>query len=114
MKISVIPFVFFFITGFSQNHFPDLSPKGIVKQIVGLSTIEVNYERPAARGRKIFGDLVPFDKLWRTGAGNCTKIKFSSPVTITGKKIAAGTYSLLSIPNLLQWTIILNSDTTLY
>jgi hypothetical protein len=115
MKISVtIPFLFFFITGFSQTHFPDLSPKGTMKQKVGFTTVEVNYERPAARGRKIFGDLVPFDKLWRTGAGKCTKITFSSPVVIADKKVAAGTYSLFTIPGLAQWTIILNSDTTLY
>jgi len=115
MKISIAtPFLFFFFTGFSQNHFPDLSPKGILKQQVGFTAIEINYERPAARGRKIFGDLVPFDQLWRTGAGNCTKIKFSSPVMIDGKKIAAGTYSLFSIPNPEQWTILLSSDTTLY
>ncbi len=56
-----------------QPRFPALSPEGSIRQKVGLTTISVIYERPAARGRKIFGDLVPYGKLWTTGAGNCTK-----------------------------------------
>ncbi|HYI79227.1 MAG TPA: DUF2911 domain-containing protein [Chryseolinea sp.] len=98
----------------AQVSFPDLSPKGSIRQKVGLTTISVIYERPAARGRKVFGELVPYDKLWRTGAGNCTKIKFSDNVLIENKVILAGTYSLFTIPDLQEWTIILNSDTTLY
>ncbi|HZI25025.1 MAG TPA: DUF2911 domain-containing protein [Chryseolinea sp.] len=105
------------LTAFSmvaQVNFPDLSPKGTITQKAGLTTISVTYERPAARGRKVFGELVPYNKLWRTGAGNCTKIRFSDNVLILNKVIQAGTYSLFTIPNLQEWTIILNSDTTLY
>lgn len=103
-----------FIDCFSQAYFPELSPKGSVKQQVGLTTLEINYERPAARGRRVMGELVPYNKLWRTGAGNCTRIKFNKPVVIGDKKINAGTFSLLTIPNPTEWTILLNSDTTLY
>jgi hypothetical protein len=100
--------------GFSQSQFPDLSPKGVVRQRVGFTTITVTYERPAVRGRKIFGGLIPYGKLWRTGAGNCTTIRFSTSVIINNREINAGTYTLLSIPGRNEWTIILNSDTTLY
>lgn len=98
----------------AQVNFPALSPQGSIHQKVGAATISVTYERPAARGRKVFGELVPYNELWRTGAGNCTKIKFDGDVLIDNKLIHAGTYSLFSIPDLLNWTVILNSDTTLY
>lgn len=104
----------FFLKSFSQARFPALSAKGQIVQKVGFSTIEIEYERPAARGRIIFGDLVPYDKIWRTGAGNCPKIKFSDSVIVGGKTLGAGTYSLLSIPGKNEWTIILNQDTSLY
>lgn len=98
----------------AQVNFPDLSPKGNIRQRVGVTTISVTYERPAARGRRIFGELVPYKKLWRTGAGNCTKIKFDDDVLIGNKSIPAGAYAVFTIPDLLEWTVILNSDTTLY
>jgi tetratricopeptide (TPR) repeat protein len=100
--------------GFSQILFPDLSAKGKLEQKVGFTIISVEYERPAARGRIVFGKLVPYGKLWRTGAGNCTKIRFSDPVYVDNKRINQGTYSLFTIPDKNEWTIILNSDTTLY
>ncbi|MDF7818535.1 DUF2911 domain-containing protein [Runella sp. MFBS21] len=71
---------------FSQSSFPELSPKGFVLQKIGSTTISISYERPASRGRKVFGGLVPYNKLWRTGAGNCTKIVFSKPVIVNNKK----------------------------
>lgn len=101
-------------SSFAQTNFPELSPKGIVLQKIGLTTISIAYERPASRGRQIFGGLVAYDKLWRTGAGNCTKISFSNPVIINNKKIDRGVYSFFTIPGKKYWTIILNSDTTLY
>ena len=97
-----------------QPRFPALSPEGSIRQKVGLTTISVTYERPAARGRTIFGELVPYGKLWRTGAGNCTKIKIGDDVVVNNKIIPSGTYSLFTIPDQNEWTIILNSDTTLY
>ena len=68
----------------AQVNFPPLSPQGSIRQKVGVTTISVIYERPAARGRKVFGELVPYNKLWRTGAGNCTKIKFDEDVLREG------------------------------
>ena len=99
---------------FSQAIFPNLSPKGSIEQTVGFTNISIDYERPAARGRKVFGELVQYDKLWRTGAGNCTRIKFSKAVTVDNKNISKGTYSIFSIPGNNEWTVIFNKDTTLY
>ena len=98
----------------AQVEFPPLSPKGTITQVVGNTIIEIEYERPAARGRTIFGELVPFGKVWRTGAGHCTKISFDRPVRIGGKEIDAGKYSIFTIPNSDEWTVILNSDIALY
>lgn len=100
--------------GQEQFSFPSLSPKGTITQVVGNTTIEIAYERPSARDRKIFGGLVPWDKVWRTGAGYCTKISFDNPVVIQNKNVNAGKYALLSIPKKDSWTIIINKDTTLY
>jgi tetratricopeptide (TPR) repeat protein len=98
----------------SQTNFPALSPAGSISQEVGFTSITVDYERPAVRGRKIFGELVPYGEVWRTGAGKCTRISFDEAVVIDKKKIAAGTYSLFTVPGKDKWTIILNSDTSLY
>lgn len=113
-NLLVISLVFIGIGLSAQVDFPALSPRGSIHQKVGTTAISVTYERPAARRRRIFGELVPYDKLWRTGAGNCTKIKFDDDVYIASKLIRAGTYSLLTIPGQQEWTVILNSDTTLY
>ncbi len=98
----------------SQMVFPDLSPKGHIEQTVGFTIIKIDYQRPAARGRKIMNGLIPFGKMWRTGAGRCTKIYFSKPVTIRTKLLAAGSYSLFTIPDSKEWTVIINNDTSLY
>jgi tetratricopeptide (TPR) repeat protein len=98
----------------SEYPYPSLSPKGNISQIVGNTTIEIEYERPSVRKRQIFGELVPWGKVWRTGAGSCTKISFDKDVKVGGQKIEAGKYSLFTIPNLQEWIIILNKDTTLY
>jgi hypothetical protein len=98
----------------AQTKFPALSSKGSISQVVGFTTITVDYERPAVRSRRIFGDLVPFGEVWRTGAGKCTRISFSDSVFIENRKVDAGTYSLFTVPGREEWTIILNSDTSLY
>lgn len=72
--------------------------------------VRVLYSRPAKNGREVFGKLVPYGKVWRTGANENTEIKFYKDVTIQGKKVKAGTYSLFSIPGETEWTIILNKD----
>ena len=94
--------------------YPSFSPKGNISQIVGNTLISVEYERPSARKRLIYGGLVPWNKVWRTGAGNCTKIAFDKEVTIEGQKVPSGSYSVFTIPNPNEWIVILNKDTTLY
>lgn len=86
---------------------PSPSTPQYVKQDFGLSNIELSYSRPGVKGRKIFGDLVPFGKVWRTGANSATTLTFGDPVTIGGTKIPAGKYGLLSIPEADSWTIII-------
>lgn len=97
-----------------QFDWPSLSPPGKLTQTVGQATVTVAYERPAARGRKIFGRLVPWNEVWRTGAGYCTRIGFDREVRLGQQTVPAGKYALLTIPRPDYWTIILNRDTTLY
>lgn len=87
---------------------PAPSPAQTIKQDFGLSAVEVNYSRPAAKGRKIFGDIVPFGKLWRTGANSPTKITFGEDVKIAGKDLKADTYQVMSIPAQGSWEILFN------
>jgi hypothetical protein len=93
---------------------PSASPKGEVEQVVGLTKVEVEYNRPSARDRKIFGELVPYDKVWRTGANLNTTIEFDGMVVFGGQKVEAGKYSLFTIPGTDSWTIILNKNTELW
>jgi hypothetical protein len=90
--------------------FPAPSQHSAVKQRVGLTDVEVDYSRPNQNGREIFGGLVPYGKLWRTGANAVTKVKFSHAVTLGGKEIPAGEYALFTIPTANEWTIILSKD----
>ncbi len=90
---------------------PQPSPTATIKQNFALSNIEISYSRPGVKGRKIFGELVPYGKVWRTGANNATTITFGEEVTIGGKKVPAGKYGLLTIPNASEWTIIITKQT---
>jgi hypothetical protein len=91
---------------------PQPSTTTTVKQEFGLSTIELSYSRPNMKGRKIFGDLVPFNnQVWRTGANGATTLTFSDEVIIGGTKIPAGKYGLLTIPGASEWTIIITKQT---
>ena len=85
--------------------FPAPSQHSTVKQRVGLTDVEVDYSRPNKNNREIFGGLVPYGKLWRTGANAVTKIKFSKPVKLEGKEIPAGEYALFTIPTAGEWKI---------
>lgn len=89
---------------------PQPSTTQTIKQDFGLGNIEVSYSRPNMKGRKIFGDLVPFDKVWRTGANSATTLTFSDDVTIGGTKIPAGKYGLLTIPGATDWTMIITKQ----
>src|SRR3954466_12729066 len=88
--------------------FPAASQHATVRQRVGLTDIEVDYSRPNRNDREIFGGLVPWDKVWRTGANAPTRIKFSSDVKFGDKDVAAGEYALYTIPKSNEWTIILS------
>jgi tetratricopeptide (TPR) repeat protein len=105
-----ILFTLLWQVGRNQINMPQPSPLGTVTQKVGLADITITYSRPSAKGRVIFGELVPFDKLWRTGANAATKIKISEDVTLEGNKVPAGEYALLTIPGRSEWIIILNKD----
>src|ERR1700753_4083701 len=99
---------FFYLSAISQQvKTPAPSPPQYVKQDFGLSSIELSYSRPGIKGRKIFGDLVPYGKVWRTGANGATTLTFGDDVTIGGVTVPAGTYGLLSIPGDKQWTLII-------
>jgi hypothetical protein len=88
--------------------FPQASPACTLKQRVGLTDIEIDYSRPSVKGRKIFGELVPYGKVWRTGANQATKVIFSTPVKLNGTEVPAGTYALMTIPGPDEWTVIIN------
>ncbi len=90
---------------------PQASPTATIKQNFSTGSIELSYSRPGVKGRKVFGDLVPFGKVWRTGANNATTITFSDDVTIGGKELKAGKYGVLTIPEASEWTVIFTKDT---
>ncbi|WP_125720920.1 DUF2911 domain-containing protein [Flavobacterium ustbae] len=90
----------------AQVKTPQASPKGYIKQTVGLTDVEVTYSRPGARGRAVFGNLVPFGKLWRTGANENTIINFSDDVIIDGKTLKKGKYAIYTVPRIESWDII--------
>lgn len=112
--IGILVFLLACLPAAGQVEYPSLSPRGTISQVVGNTKVEIEYERPSARNRRVFGELVPWDKVWRTGAGNCTKIGFDKDVVLGGHPVKAGRYSLFTIPNPREWVVILNSDTTLY
>lgn len=117
-KIAVLGCAAFFaISAFTataqQIKTPAPSPAQTVKQAFGLGDITLDYSRPLARGRVIFGDVVPFGKVWRTGANATTKITFSDDVQLEGKSVKAGTYGLYTIPGPASWDIMLYKDLTL-
>lgn len=95
----------------AQIKTPQASPKATLTQMVGLTSVEIVYSRPSAKGRDVFGNLVPFGKLWRTGANENTTISFSDDVVIDGKKLPKGKYALYTNPKAENWEIIFYSAT---
>ncbi len=85
-----------------------VSPKASITETIGLTDVSVSYSRPGVKGRKIWGSLVPYDKVWRAGANEATKIIFSSDVWVEGKKLSAGSYSFFVIPKAKAWIVIFN------
>ncbi len=112
MKTNFITFLFILatITIQSQVKTPAPSPSAKISQAIGLTDVSVDYSRPAVRGRTIYGDLVPYGKVWRTGANAKTKITFSTDVSIDGKELKSGTYALFTIPNADSWEIVFYTD----
>jgi hypothetical protein len=95
----------------AQIKTPQASPRAIVSQMVGLTEVELNYSRPGAKGRPVFGNLVPFGKLWRMGANENSTISFSDDVIIDGKTLKKGKYALYSVPRIESWDIIFYTST---
>jgi DUF2911 family protein len=102
------------IAAAAQLQLPRPSPKQVLTQTVGLTDITIKYSRPGVKGRAIWGSLVPYGQVWRTGANEATTITFSTDVTVGGKQLPAGTYSLHTIPGKDSWQIVLNSDANLW
>ncbi len=100
----------FALSASAQIEAPQPSPSAKVEQKVGLTDVTLEYSRPAVRGREIFGGLVPFGEVWRTGANANTKITFSDSVEIGGKNLAKGTYAIYTIPNKDSWEVIFYND----
>jgi len=94
----------------AQTGPPRPSPKATVSQVAGLTEITVSYSSPAVKGRPIWGALVPYDQIWRTGANEATTFKTSTDVMVEGKPLAAGTYALFTIPRKDRWTVVFNSQ----
>jgi hypothetical protein len=100
----------FIFDSYGQIELPAPSPTAAFSQKVGLTEVSINYSRPSKKGREVFGNLVPYGKLWRTGANMATKLTFSDDVKIGDKDLPAGTYALFTIPGEKEWTIIFNKD----
>ena len=109
-KLLLTTFLAFSVAAYSQFTLPAASPRQKVEQQFSMSKITVDYGRPGVKGRKIFGDLVPFGKVWRAGANSSTKITFEQSVNFGGKTVSAGTYGLFVIPTEKEWKVILNKD----
>ena len=102
------------LPAFAQLKLPALSPEAKVVQTAGLTTITVDYSSPAVKGRKIWGGLVPLDKVWRAGANHATTVTFSQPVIVGDKELPAGAYGYFVIPGAASWTLILSKDADLW
>lgn len=111
-KVLLVAFSFMALACYSQIKVPAPSTTQTIKQDFALSSIELTYSRPTMKGRKIFGELVPYGKMWRTGANAATRIKFGDDVTVGGQSVKAGEYALYTIPNTNEWEIILNKGVT--
>ncbi|WP_435313078.1 DUF2911 domain-containing protein [Cellulophaga fucicola] len=111
-KIALVLIAVFALTEVqAQIETPQPSPFTKMEQKVGLTDVTLEYSRPSARGREVFGNLVPFDKLWRTGANKNTIITFSDAVTIGGKEVKAGSYAVFTKPGATSWEVVFYADT---
>jgi hypothetical protein len=93
-----------------QERMPQVSPLATVTQRVGISDVTITYSRPGVKGRKVWGELVPHGKTWRTGANAATTITFGEDVLVQGKALAAGTYALFTVPGEKEWTLVFSKN----
>src|SRR5436190_18831668 len=114
MKNLVVVALFLVSAGAVAQDLPQQSPRGRVEQIVGLTKVVIDYSRPSVRDRVIFGDLLPYGQVWRTGANACTTIECDGPVEVEGTVLPAGKYAVFTIPSEDIWVIIFNKDTALW
>lgn len=115
IKITLLAlFVGFIGMAEAQIKTPAASPSVKIEQTVGLTTIHLDYSRPSVKGRTIFGDLVPYNKLWRTGANQSTDITFSDDVEFGGVSVPAGKYAIYTYPGKESWKVLLYSDTDIW
>lgn len=114
--LVVLVFVSLLTTGLwaQEIKFPSVSQKASVTQTVGLTDVSINFYRPGVKGRVIWGGLVPYDKIWRTGANGATTIEFNNDVMIEGNKLAAGKYAIFTIPGKNEWVFIFNKQVDLW
>lgn len=110
MKKLTFLFVFASLIATAQVQTPKPSPSSKLSQTVGLTDVEVKYSRPSMRGRKVFGNLVPYGKVWRTGANENTTITFSDDITINNDTLKKGTYAIYTKPNADKWEVIFYKD----
>lgn len=109
--LIVLALIFSHFAVEAQVRIPEMSPKAVIKQVVGLTDVEIVYSRPSARGRSVLGNLVPFGQLWRTGANDNSTISFSDDVVINGKTLKKGKYALYTIPNIQSWEVLFYTAT---
>ncbi|XLS28194.1 DUF2911 domain-containing protein [Flavobacteriaceae bacterium M23B6Z8] len=113
LKVCLIS-LFFVYTGISnaQIKHPKVSPRSVVTQEAGLTSFTIDYSRPSVRNRKIFGNVVPYGRIWRVGANESTKLTISHPVKIQGYDLEAGTYALYAFPQKEEWEVVFHSNTS--
>lgn len=109
-KLLFTTFLALSVLAYAQYTLPTASPRQKIEQQFSLSKISVDYGRPGVKGRKIFGELVPYGQVWRAGANSSTKISFGQNLNFGGKTITAGTYGLFIVPAEKSWKVILNKD----
>jgi hypothetical protein len=108
---AIAIFTFYTLVNAQDFRTPRPSPDATVSQYVGITKITVDYSSPGVKGRKIWGEVVPYNEIWRTGANEVTSITFSTPVEVNGNKMQEGTYGMHTIPGMNDWEIIFSKDT---
>jgi hypothetical protein len=110
IHISIILIIFSASSLFAQLELPQKSPLASAHQKIGITDVTITYSRPSVNDRQIWGELVPYDEIWRTGANKATSIEFSTDVKVEGNEVKAGKYAVFTIPSKSEWTVILNSN----